>query len=246
PEWASACPERFGRPPLDPDALRRAREALLAELRQAAADGSVFGLGGPELVGFAQAAGDLLRGERLVFLDGVDVDDPPPDLPLAQHQRVTREVAAALGVTWPEPVPQRVSVIIITRDRAPLLRRALAALRDQRRAPDEVVVVDNGSSDDTPEVIREAAAWLPIVHVFEPIAGIPRARNAGAGAATGDLLCYTDDDATADPGWLAAIEDRFQRDPRIGLVGGETLPDDRQTGIIARFFREYMGSEVAP
>lgn len=246
PEWPGVRPERFGEtaPPDREAQIAAARARALAEAEELVRTGAVFALDGPALVQLARAVGDLVHGDPDALC--APRPDPPDDLPLAEHQALTRAVSAALGVTWAPPAPLRLSVIIITRNRAELLRRALEALRHQRRPPDEVVVVNNGSSDHTAQVIAEAAEHLPVRAVDEPTPGIPRARNAGARAATGDVLCYTDDDATADPGWLEALEDRFQRDPRIGLVGGETLPDDQQPGLIARFFQEYMGSEVSP
>lgn len=93
------------------------------------------------------------------------------------------------------------SVVIATKDRAALLDAALASLRAQEDAPAyELVVVDNGSSDATPDVAHKHGAEY--VFVAEPNRG--KARNAGIAHATGDAILFVDDDVVAPPQFLAA------------------------------------------
>ena len=93
------------------------------------------------------------------------------------------------------------SVVIATKDRAPLLDGALASLRAQQGAPEyELVVVDNGSSDATPAVARAHGAVYAFV--AEPNRG--KARNAGIARATGDAILFVDDDVVTPPHFLAA------------------------------------------
>jgi glycosyltransferase involved in cell wall biosynthesis len=93
------------------------------------------------------------------------------------------------------------SVVIATKDRAALLDDALASLRAQRDAPEfEIVVVDNGSSDATPQIAREHGAQYAFV--AEPNRG--KARNAGLAHATGDAIVFVDDDVVTPPHFLAA------------------------------------------
>jgi GT2 family glycosyltransferase len=93
------------------------------------------------------------------------------------------------------------SVVIATKDRAPLLDAALASLRAQEGAPEyELVVVDNGSSDATPVVARAHGAVYAFV--AEPNRG--KARNAGIARATGDAIVFVDDDVVTPPRFLAA------------------------------------------
>lgn len=108
-----------------------------------------------------------------------------------------------------------VSVVIPARNDAEMLRRCLASLAAQTRLPDEVVVVDNGSTDDTRAVAEAAGARI----VVEPVAGIPRASAAGFDAARGDLIARIDADTVCPPGWLAHAERAF-RDPGIDLLSG--------------------------
>lgn len=109
-----------------------------------------------------------------------------------------------------------VSVVIPARNDAEMLARCLAALAAQTRAPDEIVVVDNGSTDDTRAVADAGGARV----VFEPIAGIPRASSAGFDAARGDLIARIDADTVCPPGWIAAVLDRFENEPALSVVSG--------------------------
>jgi glycosyltransferase involved in cell wall biosynthesis len=90
------------------------------------------------------------------------------------------------------------SVVIPTRDRAPVLARALDALRQQ--GADEVVVVDDGSKDDTPEVLA-ANDWVRSVRLDGN--GRSAAKNAGVEAAAGDVVLFMDDDVIATEGLVA-------------------------------------------
>ncbi len=99
------------------------------------------------------------------------------------------------------------SVVIATKDRANVLARALESLGRQQRAPlFEVLVVDNGSSDDTAEVVRERSGTAPfalrLLTVPQPNRGA--ARNAGIRAAAGAVVVFVDDDVYVPEGFLAA------------------------------------------
>ena len=98
------------------------------------------------------------------------------------------------------------SVVIATKDRVRFLARALDSLAAQREAPAfEVVVVDNGSQDETSQLLAkramDAAFALRSVRVSEPNRGA--ARNAGIAAATGTLIVFVDDDVWLPPAFLA-------------------------------------------
>lgn len=109
------------------------------------------------------------------------------------------------------------SVIVVTRDRAASLRRTLAALGRLDHPAFEVIVVDNGSTDDTAAAAEEAGAR----YVRTPArAGIAASRGAGAAAAHGAVVAYTDDDCIPVPGWLSALERRLLAEPDLGLAGG--------------------------
>lgn len=113
-----------------------------------------------------------------------------------------------------------ITVGIITRNRARHLRDVLRSLTRQRRPPDEVLVVDNGSTDETARVVDSYRDVLPLSYRFLPEASIPRARNAVLDEARHDIVSFTDDDCIAEPGWLEAVERGFLRAENVGIVGG--------------------------
>ncbi len=110
----------------------------------------------------------------------------------------------------------RMSVVIPVRDDARMLDACLQALAAQSRRADEVVVVDNASSDDGAAVARRHGAQV----VAEPVVGIPRAAATGYDAATGDVIARLDADSVPGPGWLAALERAFEGDPPPDFVTG--------------------------
>lgn len=118
-----------------------------------------------------------------------------------------------------------ISVVICTHNRAHHLRKAIASALDQDvpAADYELLVVDNASTDDTPQVSASFAA-PNLRYVHEPQLGLCHARNTGWQTARGRYVAYLDDDAIAEPGWLAAIRDAFAVEPTPGVVGGKVDP----------------------
>ena len=100
----------------------------------------------------------------------------------------------------------RISVIICTRNRAALLEKCLLSLEEQTLNFNafEVLVVDNGSSDDTPFLLKRFSKRLPLEVICEPVVGLSRARNTGWRSAKSEHIAFLDDDAMADPAWLAS------------------------------------------
>lgn len=109
-----------------------------------------------------------------------------------------------------------ISVVIPARDDAPMLAVCLDALARQTRPADEIVVVDNGSSDNTAAVARAAGARV----VYEAIPGIPQAASAGYDAARGELIARLDADSIPPPEWLAHAEERFVHDAELSVLTG--------------------------
>jgi len=117
-----------------------------------------------------------------------------------------------------------ISVIIVTLNRASMLEGALFSLVQQTRLPEEVIVVDNNSSDNTGEIVANFKGRLNIKYILETKKGIPISRNTGVENASGDIIVFTDDDCVVDKEWLHYLVLPFLRDPSIGMVGGEILP----------------------
>lgn len=118
----------------------------------------------------------------------------------------------------------KLSVVIPTRDKRPLLERTLGALAEQTLASEswEAIVVDDDSSDDTAAWLsREAAHWGGRLKVVSPTRNVGRAaaRNLGAAAAAGDRILFLDDDVLAPHGLLAAHAELGAAYPGDGAIG---------------------------
>jgi GT2 family glycosyltransferase len=117
----------------------------------------------------------------------------------------------------------QVSVVIPTFERMDVLPEVLRALERQGGAPSfEVVVVDDGSRDGTPDLLARYEGGLPLRSLRQPNRGPAAARNAGVAAATGELVAFLGDDTVPEPGWLAshvaAHQQRAKRRP-LAVIG---------------------------
>jgi len=131
-----------------------------------------------------------------------------------------------------------ISVVICTRNRADLLAKAIASIigQDFPRRDLEIIVVDNGSSDHTPEAVRSLQAAGAIRYIREEQIGLCIARNRGWRAAHGRYIAFFDDDAIAQPGWLKTVRQAFESAPGAGVIGGPVAParSPSSTGAAAR------------
>jgi GT2 family glycosyltransferase len=126
-----------------------------------------------------------------------------------------------------------ISVIISTRNRASYLPDCLRSLAAQQgELPHEVIVVDNGSEDETPEVL---ARWCREHPEFrwtrEERVGLSRGKNAGIRMARAPLLLFTDDDVVVPPDWIRSYAEFFSRHPLDAIVaGGPIIPVPEDLG----------------
>jgi glycosyltransferase involved in cell wall biosynthesis len=154
----------------------------------------------------------------------------------------------------------RVSVICTVLNEGESICRLMDSLVAQSRQPDEVVIVDGGSRDNTVAVIQEYGDRLPLRVLIEPGANISRGRNVAIGAATGDVIASVDAGVWLEPVWLAELvgplesanqrinESTNQRVSEFGhspfairhSVAGFFVPDTRTAFEIA------MGATVLP
>ena len=138
------------------------------------------------------------------------------------------------------------SVIVCTCNRSEKLRQALRSLEAMAvpaASSWELLVVDNNSSDNTRAVALEFAqhSGLALRYIFEPQAGLCRARNRGVREARGEILAFTDDDCVADHNWIKTIWEEFVNDPELAMLGGSFFnysSSDRP--IRNRVFKECM------
>jgi len=125
-----------------------------------------------------------------------------------------------------------ISLLVCTRNRGVSLSRTLDLITRAASAAAhvalEVVIVDNGSTDDTADRLKNWAGTqqFPVVCVAEPRAGLSRARNAGLERTQGRIVAMTDDDCVLHTGYLAALAERFAAVDRLAVIGGRILPGD--------------------
>lgn len=119
----------------------------------------------------------------------------------------------------------RASVIIPTRNRAGLLDSCLESLTKQTLSNDqfEVLVIDNGSSDNTADVVARYHGKFNISRHWAPEPGLHIGRHMGMQLAKADILIFADDDIEATPKWIESILDAFVNG-KTAIVGGNNFP----------------------
>jgi len=154
----------------------------------------------------------------------------------------------------------KISVIVPTYKRPQTLLPALRSLQEQTLSDFEILVVDNAADSAIEQMVAELnkTARVNISYLPEPQLGLHNSRHAGARAARGDVLVFTDDDATFDPGWLKAYATAFDKYPEMAAAGGTVRPiwavappqwllelvDGAQMGFILSLMEPYNESRL--
>jgi GT2 family glycosyltransferase len=121
------------------------------------------------------------------------------------------------------PQAPRVSVVVCTYNGGRTLEQCLRSLRALDYPDYEVIVVDDGSTDDTPAIVSR----FPNIRVVRQAnRGLSVARNVGLQAATGAVVAYTDSDCFADPDWLTHLVDQLRRSGAAAVGGPNLSPED--------------------
>lgn len=134
--------------------------------------------------------------------------------------------------------PPFVSVVVIVLNGASTIRTCLDSLLHQRYPLDryEIVVVDNGSTDDTPQIVRQ----YPVRLVYEQQRGYAWARNAGVRNAQGEVIAFMDADCVADAHWLSELTKPYA-DPTIGAVAGRLSGFFAENSTVVEKFIDRTG-----
>ncbi len=140
----------------------------------------------------------------------------------------------------PESRSPRVSVITTVFNEGASIRHLLDSLAEQTRQPDEVVIVDGGSRDDTVKIAESYADRLPLRVLVAPGANISQGRNRAIAAATGEVIAATDAGVRLHPRWLESLVAPFHHRPGVQTVAGFFLPDPQSA------FEVAMGATVLP
>lgn len=138
--------------------------------------------------------------------------------------------------------PKTVSIIIPVWNGQETIGRCIASLLGQTFPRDrtQIIVVDNGSTDRTVEIVRR---FDGVLLVEEPVASSYRARNSGLAHATGDLIAFTDADCEPAPRWIEAGVAATEQDQTIGVAAGhvELVPvPDGPSSKTARLFEQMF------
>ena len=131
-----------------------------------------------------------------------------------------------------------VSVVIPVKNGERFLHDVLAAVLAQ--GPEEVLVVDSGSTDRSLEIAR--AADVEVLEIEPGEFGHGRTRNLAAERTSGDAICFLTQDAVPVNGWLAAHRDALEVTDRVGATYGPHLPRPDTSPMIARELAEYFAS----
>lgn len=142
-----------------------------------------------------------------------------------------------------------VSLLICTRNRAGSLRetlRSIAATEVPASYRVELLVVDNGSTDQTAEVVEaEAPSALHPRRVVEPTPGLSRARNAGIAAARGDVLLFTDDDVQVPSNWIEPMAAPILEGTADAVAGGVRLAEFLRRGWMSDLHASLLADTTA-
>jgi O-antigen biosynthesis protein len=138
-----------------------------------------------------------------------------PKLALQVVRRSFSEVPFPSDRQWP-----RISVVVCSYNGARTIDDCCAGLAQLDYPDFEVIVVDDGSTDDTSAIARHYNFRV----ITTPNRGLSSARNTGMQAATGEIVAYTDDDARPDPHWLRYLAQTFMTTPHVGVGGPNIAP----------------------
>jgi cellulose synthase/poly-beta-1,6-N-acetylglucosamine synthase-like glycosyltransferase len=146
--------------------------------------------------------------------------------PLVDHTRVDvygssheRQCLPLPEASAPRPA---VSLITTVKNEGASIQAWLESLLAQTRLPDEIVIVDGGSTDDTLDRLKAFAACSPVPVNVSQVSGanIARGRNLAIERASGPIIACTDAGCMLTPGWLAAITGPFAADPQMEVAAG--------------------------
>jgi GT2 family glycosyltransferase len=115
----------------------------------------------------------------------------------------------------PRQSGDRISVVVLTLNEGDLLRRTVDSLAATIAEGDEIIVVDDGSTDGSADFLRDAAG--PVTLLSSRDLGVSKGRNLGASHARGDLLVFSDAHVETPPGWCDPLR-RVLADPKVGAA----------------------------
>jgi len=130
------------------------------------------------------------------------------------------------------------SVIVCTIGRSPGLQDTLNSLLSQDWPDLEIVLVDNAPGRGNTVAVAGELGDPRVRYASESRPGLSRARNRGAALARGSVVMFTDDDCTAQVGWIRAVRDVLDQNPAVSCVTGRTIPNGEMNAA-QQFFEDF-------
>lgn len=176
------------------------------------------------------------------YRGGYEIEDW--DFGLVTRDRIAKPALSAVSAAFADaPFPadeqySRFSVIVCTYNGARTLRDCLQGLRQLDYPDYEVILVDDGSTDNSAEIARGFGVRV----ISTKNCGLSAARNTGLEASSGEIVAYIDDDAYPDPHWLKYLNSTFRRTTHAAVGGPNIAPPD--DGSIAECVLNAPGGPV--
>ena len=134
----------------------------------------------------------------------------------------------------------KVSVIATVLNEGQAIKKLMDSLANQQRLPDEVIIVDGGSQDETVSTIQSYRNCFPLKVIISAGANISQGRNCAIEAAAGPIIASTDAGVRLSPAWLATLIAPFEQPQPPQVVSGFFIPDPQTT------FEVAMGATILP
>jgi glycosyltransferase involved in cell wall biosynthesis len=164
---------------------------------------------------------------------GLTTSDRSPKQALESVRRAFAETPFRPDIQWP-----KISVVVCSLNGAATIQDTLEGLRKLNYPDFEVIVVNDGSTDETPAI----AERYPVTLINTTNRGLSCARNTGMEATSGEIVAYIDDDAYPDPDWLHFLALSYLKSGHAGVGGPNIAPPG--DGVIADCVANSPGGPV--